>query len=141
MRRHLFSRGRHEGGLRTIAGFTRIIYKIKILPYFPNQIIQRTCEFCGTLNVSRQLFTVNFKLTNAVQTFEAFSHPELDKQLSIPRLVLKTRAVSCKMGPLIVNVSRGTTCIPLNQMFDAFFIHFREERLLDVSMCDTKFLN
>ncbi|KRZ65908.1 hypothetical protein T10_8506 [Trichinella papuae] len=120
MRRHLFSRGRHEGGLRTIAGFTRIIYKIKILPYFPNQIIQRTCEFCGTLNVSRQLFTVNFKLTNAVQTFEAFSHPELDKQLSIPR---------------------GTTCIPLNQMFDAFFIHFREERLLDVSMCDTKFLN
>ncbi|KRY51689.1 hypothetical protein T03_8468 [Trichinella britovi] len=56
------------------------------------------CKFCDTLTISRQLFTVNFKLAYAMPTF---SQPGLATKLSIPSLGLKARAFSCKMGPLI----------------------------------------
>ncbi|KRZ72392.1 hypothetical protein T10_5979 [Trichinella papuae] len=62
--------------------------------------------------------------------FHCLDHPELAKKLLILTLVLKISGFSCKMGPLIVDlvqVSGGTTCIPLNQvrcwrLFSSIFV-------------------
>ncbi|XP_003368351.1 hypothetical protein Tsp_13124 [Trichinella spiralis] len=69
------------------------------------------CEFCGTITVSRQLFTVNFKLAYAMPTFKL--------ELSL-----------VKWDHLLVDqvhVSVGTTCILLNQaryltLFSSIFV-------------------
>ncbi|KRX46030.1 85/88 kDa calcium-independent phospholipase A2 [Trichinella murrelli] len=57
------------------------------------------------------------------------SHPELATKLSIPSLVLKAGSFF---------LQNGTTYCAL---FDAFFIDFREEQLLEVSMCNMKVIN